>query len=82
MYQTVLYYRIHTLGLSRHNTDHPDSRAIMFESETYSKRKIDSFLSVIDGFTTALRVVDLFKSVDITYVFTTGSGHVTIAAVM
>ncbi|XP_067931306.1 DNA mismatch repair protein Msh6-like [Watersipora subatra] len=60
-----LLSKVHTLGHAKHNKNHPDSRAIMFESEIYNKRKIDSFLSLLEGFKTAVGVVELFKSVNI-----------------
>lgn len=65
---TIVLVRIHTLGHAKRSKEHPDSRAIMFESEVYSKRKIDSFLSVLEGFKSALQVVPLFADVKIKYV--------------
>lgn len=58
--------RIHTYGNALKAVDHPDSRAIMFERETYSKRKIIDFLSVLDGFEEALKVSALFQGVPTT----------------
>jgi PREDICTED: similar to DNA mismatch repair protein muts len=42
--------KIHTQGCSKRSQSHPDSRAVLFDNDTYSKRKILDFLSVIDGF--------------------------------
>ncbi|EDO28217.1 predicted protein, partial [Nematostella vectensis] len=42
-------------------TDHPDGRAILYNEETYSKRKIADFLSVLEGLKSTVRIVKLFK---------------------
>ena len=55
--------RVHNVGMKRPNSAHPDSRAIMFEEATYSKRKIIGFLSVLEGFKTASQFPSLFASV-------------------
>ena len=46
---SVLWCRIHTLGLSSRSKDHPDSRAIFYSETIYGKRKICDFISVLDG---------------------------------
>ncbi|XP_041469199.1 DNA mismatch repair protein Msh6-like [Lytechinus variegatus] len=56
-----LLSKIHTLGSSKRNSDHPDSRAIFFEDAVYSKRKISDFITALDGFESGLKVVKLFK---------------------
>ncbi|XP_030829946.1 DNA mismatch repair protein Msh6 [Strongylocentrotus purpuratus] len=56
-----LLSKIHTLGSSKRNSDHPDSRAIFFEDAVYSKRKISDFLTALDGFESGLKIVKLFK---------------------
>jgi len=60
MFYKLFYSRVHTLGHASSNT-HPDSRAIMFENDTYSKRKIESFLSLLTGFHKCLDVLALFS---------------------
>ena len=62
---TLMFDRINTYGHAKRSESHPDSRAIMFENDTYSKRKIESFLNLLSGFHTALIVVDMFKQADI-----------------
>ncbi|KAL3892164.1 hypothetical protein ACJMK2_004398 [Sinanodonta woodiana] len=52
--------RIHTLGVNK-GPNHPDSRAILYEEVTYSKRKIEDFLSTIDGFKVANKIARKFK---------------------
>ena len=42
--------------------DHPDSRAIFFEDTTYSKRKIQDFLTALGGFQTAVKIIQIFKN--------------------
>lgn len=56
-----LLNKIHTQGLC-HKSDHPDSRAVFFEAETYSKRKICDFLSILDGFKTATEIIQHFQN--------------------
>ncbi|XP_033640935.1 DNA mismatch repair protein Msh6-like [Asterias rubens] len=57
-----LLSKIHTLGLARSNLDHPDSRAIFFEDTLYSKRKIQDFLTALDGFKTSIKIIHIFKN--------------------
>lgn len=52
--------RIHAQGNFAKGHNHPDSRAIMFESKTYSKRKIADFINALQGFEEASKIVDLF----------------------
>ncbi|CAI8005594.1 DNA mismatch repair protein Msh6 [Geodia barretti] len=58
-----LLRQIHGVGMRRPNSTHPDSRAIMFEEATYSKRKIIGFLSVLEGFKTSAELSSLFAAV-------------------
>ena len=51
------FFRIHTLGSASRNANHPDGRAIFFEEVTYSKRKIEEFLSLLDGFKSANKMM-------------------------
>lgn len=55
-----LLSRIHSQGL-RKLKSHPDSRAVFYEEETYSRRKIEALLSALAGFKTCVNVVDLFS---------------------
>ncbi|CAH0489326.1 unnamed protein product [Peronospora farinosa] len=48
--------RIHALGSAHRSEEHPDSRAIMYESQQYNVRKIKDFLSVLNGFDTAMNL--------------------------
>jgi len=55
IYLNKFISRIHTIG-SKHRADtkhggggHPDSRAQLFDSDRYNKRKIRDFLVVLDG---------------------------------
>ncbi|UYV62357.1 MSH6 [Cordylochernes scorpioides] len=50
--------RIHSQGCSATADDHPDSRAIFYEMDKYSKRKINDFITVLQGFTLAQDLVN------------------------
>ncbi|GFR92090.1 DNA mismatch repair protein Msh6 [Elysia marginata] len=49
-----LLSRIHAIGSSGRRKNHPDTRAILYEEVTYSKRKIEDFLATIEGFKLAM----------------------------
>lgn len=53
-----LLSKIHGIGILK-GQDHPDSRAVLYEEVTYSKRKIVDFLSALAGFQTMQDVVSL-----------------------
>ncbi|KAF1335483.1 DNA mismatch repair protein msh6, partial [Globisporangium splendens] len=52
-----LLSRIHALGSAHRSKEHPDSRAIMYESNTYNIRKIRDFVAVLNGFDVAMELV-------------------------
>ncbi|CEG41742.1 dna mismatch repair protein msh6 [Plasmopara halstedii] len=51
-----LLSRIHALGSAHRSNEHPDSRAIMYESQIYNVRKIKDFLAVLNGFDKAMNL--------------------------
>ncbi|KAG3121078.1 DNA mismatch repair protein [Phytophthora idaei] len=51
-----LLSRIHALGSAHRSEEHPDSRAIMYESQIYNVRKIKDFLAVLNGFDEAMNL--------------------------
>ncbi|ETN02954.1 hypothetical protein PPTG_16016 [Phytophthora nicotianae INRA-310] len=51
-----LLSRIHALGSAYRSKEHPDSRAIMYESQIYNVRKIKDFLAVLNGFDDAMNL--------------------------
>ncbi|CAI9567775.1 unnamed protein product [Staurois parvus] len=64
-----LLSKIHSIGSPLKSQNHPDSRAVMYEETTYSKKKIADFLSALEGFKVMREVimvmddaVDGFKS--------------------
>ncbi|CAB3233361.1 unnamed protein product [Arctia plantaginis] len=59
-----LLAKVHALGNLKRSKQHPDSRAIFYEEKTYSKRKVLDFISVLNGYTAALKLVELFSDVD------------------
>ncbi|KAK6489333.1 DNA mismatch repair protein Msh6-like isoform X1 [Huso huso] len=56
-----LLSKIHSLGSTLKSQDHPDSRAILYEEVTYSKRKIADFLSALEGFKIMLEVTSIIQ---------------------
>ncbi|KAH9639495.1 hypothetical protein HF086_003628 [Spodoptera exigua] len=59
-----LLAKVHALGNLKRSKQHPDSRAIFYEEKSYSKRKVLDFISVLNGFTAALKLVDLFSDTE------------------
>ncbi|GJQ69953.1 putative component of the post-replicative DNA mismatch repair system (MMR) [Trypoxylus dichotomus] len=53
--------KIHTFGNRQFAEEHPDSRAVLYEAQTYFKRKILVLLNTIKGFETAVEILDIFK---------------------
>ncbi|XP_074656040.1 DNA mismatch repair protein Msh6-like isoform X2 [Tubulanus polymorphus] len=57
-----LLSKIHSMGSANRSESHPDGRAIFFEDVTYSKRKIEDFISTLSGFKVVLAIVKKFGS--------------------
>ncbi|XP_007546282.1 DNA mismatch repair protein Msh6 [Poecilia formosa] len=55
-----LLSKIHSIGTPLKGQDHPDSRAVLYEEVTYSKRKIADFLSALEGFKTMQEIISAF----------------------
>ncbi len=55
---------IHSLGHRPLDSDHPENRAILYEDITYSKRKIQDFLSALTGLKIANEIVQIFSKYD------------------
>ncbi|XP_076260192.1 DNA mismatch repair protein Msh6 [Rhynchophorus ferrugineus] len=53
--------KIHIYGNKIYSTDHPDSRAILYEAKTYSKRKIMDLIKTLRGFEASQELVRIFK---------------------
>uniref|UniRef100_A0A5F9D056 DNA mismatch repair protein n=1 Tax=Oryctolagus cuniculus TaxID=9986 RepID=A0A5F9D056_RABIT len=58
-----LLSKIHNVGSPLKSQNHPDSRAIMYEETTYSKKKIIDFLSALEGFKTMCKIVEVVEDV-------------------
>ncbi|XP_030011283.1 DNA mismatch repair protein Msh6 isoform X2 [Sphaeramia orbicularis] len=58
-----LLSKIHGIGTPLKGQDHPDSRAVLYEEVTYSKRKIADFLSALDGFKTMQEIISVLSPV-------------------
>ncbi|KAM9848166.1 DNA mismatch repair protein Msh6 isoform 1-T1 [Aulostomus maculatus] len=56
-----LLSKIHGLGTPLKGQNHPDSRAVLYEEVTYSKRKIADFLSTLEGFKTMQEIVSVLS---------------------
>ncbi|CAH2054352.1 unnamed protein product, partial [Iphiclides podalirius] len=59
-----LLAKVHALGNLKKSQNHPDARAIFYEERTYSKRKVVDFISVLQGYTSVLKLVELFSDVE------------------
>ncbi len=55
---------IHSLGHRPLDPDHPENRAVLYEDITYSKRKIQDFLSALAGLKVANDIVQIFSKQD------------------
>ncbi|XP_060219314.1 DNA mismatch repair protein Msh6 isoform X2 [Meriones unguiculatus] len=58
-----LLSKIHNVGSPLKSKNHPDSRAIMYEETTYSKKKIIDFLSALEGFKVMCKIIGLMEGV-------------------
>jgi len=58
--------RIHALGSLRRSQDHPEGRAIYFNIDVFSKKKIGDLLAAIEGFTKVMSVIEMCQN----YTFT------------
>ncbi|XP_055096815.1 DNA mismatch repair protein Msh6 isoform X8 [Symphalangus syndactylus] len=58
-----LLSKIHNVGSPLKSQNHPDSRAIMYEETTYSKKKIIDFLSALEGFKVMCKVIGIMEEV-------------------
>ncbi|XP_052504033.1 DNA mismatch repair protein Msh6 [Budorcas taxicolor] len=58
-----LLSKIHNVGSPLKSQNHPDSRAIMYEETTYSKKKIIDFLSALEGFKVICKVIGVMEEV-------------------
>ena len=56
-----LLSKIHSAGDAVKSKNHPDSRAVFFESHIYSKRKILDLLSCLDGLKKCSSMLNLFS---------------------
>nr|BAV25096.1 DNA mismatch repair protein MutS-homolog 6 [Xenopus laevis] len=56
-----LLSKIHSIGSPLKSQNHPDSRAVMYEEITYSKKKIADFLSTLEGFKVMREVISIME---------------------
>lgn len=54
--------QIHTFGNRNRLKNHPDGRAILYEEKTYGKKKIQDFISTLDGFESLMSLPKLFRN--------------------
>ncbi|EDS38395.1 DNA mismatch repair protein MSH6 [Culex quinquefasciatus] len=55
--------QIHSFGNAERMKNHPDGRAILYEEQTYSKKKIQDFICTLRGFKALTRLPELFAGV-------------------
>lgn len=53
--------QIHSFGNAERMKNHPDGRAILYEEQTYSKKKIQDFISTLQGFKALTALPELFS---------------------
>uniref|UniRef100_A0A2K5CTB0 DNA mismatch repair protein n=1 Tax=Aotus nancymaae TaxID=37293 RepID=A0A2K5CTB0_AOTNA len=58
-----LLSKIHNVGSPLKSQNHPDSKAIMYEETTYSKKKIIDFLSALEGFKVMCKIIGIMEEV-------------------
>ena len=56
-----LISKIHTSGDVKRSKSHPDSRAVMFEGQIYSKRKIMDLITCLDGLKKLMEIMNNLK---------------------
>ena len=52
--------QIHTFGNKERLTNHPDGRAVLYEEKTYGKKKIQDFISTLNGFESLTKLPEMF----------------------
>ncbi|GLH02763.1 Probable DNA mismatch repair protein Msh6 [Gryllus bimaculatus] len=52
---------IHAQGNAVRSKTHPDSRAIFYEDQVYSKRKIQNFIATLNGFRSSMEIIGVFQ---------------------
>ncbi|XP_044284717.1 DNA mismatch repair protein Msh6 isoform X2 [Varanus komodoensis] len=58
-----LLSKIHSIGSSLKNQNHPDNRAVLYEEARYSKKKIIDFLSTLEGFKVVVEVISILEDI-------------------
>ncbi|XP_062979937.1 DNA mismatch repair protein Msh6 isoform X2 [Elgaria multicarinata webbii] len=58
-----LLSKIHSIGSSLKNKNHPDNRAFLYEEARYSKKKIIDFLSALEGFKVVVEVISILEDI-------------------
>ncbi|XP_007434749.1 DNA mismatch repair protein Msh6 [Python bivittatus] len=56
-----LLSKIHSIGSSLKNQNHPDNRAVLYEEARYSKKKIIDFLSALEGFKVIVEILSILE---------------------
>ncbi|XP_055546484.1 probable DNA mismatch repair protein Msh6 [Wyeomyia smithii] len=58
-----LLAQIHTFGNADRSKNHPDGRAILYEEQTYGKKKIHDFITTLRGFDALSKLPEMFSGV-------------------
>ncbi|XP_070788374.1 DNA mismatch repair protein Msh6 isoform X1 [Pituophis catenifer annectens] len=56
-----LLSKIHSVGSSLKNQNHPDNKAILYEEARYSKKRIIDFLSALEGFNVIIEILSILE---------------------
>nr|CAI5861606.1 unnamed protein product [Callosobruchus analis] len=56
--------KMHLFGNKFHASEHPDSRAVLYESATYSKRKIMDLVRMLKALEDAQEIAEVYKDCD------------------
>ena len=54
--------QIHGFGNYEKSKNHPDARAILYEEKSYGKKKIQDFISTLNGFESLMGIPKMFKN--------------------
>lgn len=59
----VILFSIHVIGLKYRFTEHPDSRAQMFEPKKYGARKVKNLCLALDGMEDLFKLLNYFNKI-------------------
>lgn len=60
-----LLSRIHSMGGIDESGNHPNERAVLYEMQTHTKRKVEDFSKLLNGLRSASTIPEMFEGVEI-----------------